>query len=132
MQLNRALNPPPSPNRHRSELPRDPSNHAGSGTPPPFDAAPSAPVSEESPFAALAMGPSSATTNSEFTTWRCGGSVMNAALYHSLTLSVENGICQNDTLATGAYMCEENVVAPKAYNALVTGKSFSLVNLLAM
>lgn len=89
---------------------------------PPFVAAPALPVSESSPFTQLAPGPSPVSNTSEYTTfWRCGDTVINSAVYHSLNLAIENGFCDNQTLTSGLYDCGAYSITPATYTALLTG-----------
>ena len=107
--------------------------HGIAGVPPlgPFSAAPAVPVSESSPFTELGNAPTYDVSNaSEYSTyWRCGDSVMNTVVYHSLSLSVENGLCINNTLLDGTYDCSGTPINQATYTALVTGEA-SCVRLL--
>lgn len=88
-----------------------------------FVAAPSVPVSDSSPFNQLANGPSPSSNVSVYTIyWRCGDTVLNTDIYHSLTLAIENGFCVNYTSTTGFYDCGSVSIDQSVYTALVTGK----------
>lgn len=97
-----------------------PTESLGSG----FVAAPSLPVSNSSPFTQLTPGPSPEVSNSsEYTTfWRCGDLVVNSVVYHSLTLTVENGLCVNNTATEEVYQCGDYPISQEAYLAIVQGR----------